>query len=815
MKKSILFATLLSTTGIGRADTIRVDRMLHADPIPMAVPLLTDSTDAQGRPYNPQSLLDGFTPANLINQGGPTDGFVVLQASETPTLHMAGFYVENHRYSTGTVRIEGVKDYALLIDGTKQNSLSYTLTPGTHRFEIKALATKDRNDTLRVSLLTEGGETPTVKTDSTRLYTLMDVMKGRRMTGARLSADGRFILMTYTTTRKDGGTASEQKIYDTTTGRVTLCPAGAQWMPDGHRYCHVRSTADGYQLVSTDADDGSEQVVVADLPHEHYTWDNTCNRLFYFTGMEEPRPDADMTEIITPDDRQPGWRRRYNLSMLDRTTGITRPITFGHSLQPSINLSGDGRYLFVCTQETRLTQRPFYLTTIIRMDLQTMQTDTLVQQDGFVSGPVLSPDGNTVLVSGSPEAFGGIGLAVSEGQTPSMYERQLYLINVAQGSITPLTRTFHPAVESYEWCYASNTIYALAAHRDMRKLYAIQPATGQISEIPTQEEYVRSFSTDRTGRWIAYVGESVSNGERLYLTQVKSGKTRLIEDTGSRRLQGIELGECHDYNFINSRGDTIYGRFYLPPHFDSSRRYPLIVNYYGGCTPTARLFESRYPHHAYAALGYVVYVVQPSGTYGFGQEFAARHVNAWGDYTADDIIEGTRRFCADHPYVNEKKIGCIGASYGGFTTQLLQTRTDLFAAAVSHAGISNIASYWGEGYWGYSYSQAATAGNYPWNNPTLYTEHSPLFHADKIHTPLLFLHGTADTNVPIGESIQMFTALKLLGRETAFVTVRGENHQILDFHKRQKWQNTIFAWFARWLQDDPLWWNTLYPPKEL
>ena len=97
----------------------------------------------------------------------------------------------------------------------------------------------------------------------------------------------------------------------------------------------------------------------------------------------------------------------------------------------------------------------------------------------------------------------------------------------------------------------------------------------------------------------------------------------------------------------------------------------------------------------------------------------------------------------------------------------------------------------------------------------MYTLQSPLFNADKINTPILFLHGTADTNVPIGESIQMFTALKLLGKPTAFVQVEGENHHILDYDKRILWNNTIYAWFAKWLKDQPEWWDALYPPKSL
>ena len=208
-------------------------------------------------------------------------------------------------------------------------------------------------------------------------------------------------------------------------------------------------------------------------------------------------------------------------------------------------------------------------------------------------------------------------------------------------------------------------------------------------------------------------------------------------------------------------------------------------------------------------------IIQPSGATGFGQEFSARHVNAWGERTGDEIIEGSKKFCAEHNFVDSKKIGCIGASYGGFMSQYLQTKTDIFAAAISHAGISDITSYWGEGYWGYSYSALASANSYPWNARDMYTLQSPLFNADKINTPILFLHGTVDTNVPIGESIQMFTALKLLGKPTAFVQVVGQNHQIFDYKKRAEWNKTIYAWFAKWLKDQPEWWNAMYPEKSL
>ena len=202
--------------------------------------------------------------------------------------------------------------------------------------------------------------------------------------------------------------------------------------------------------------------------------------------------------------------------------------------------------------------------------------------------------------------------------------------------------------------------------------------------------------------------------------------------------------------------------------------------------------------------------MQPSGATGFGQAFSAIHVNDWGKTTSDEIIEGTRKFLDAHSYVDPERVGCLGASYGGFMTMLLATKTDLFAAAVSHAGISSIASYWGEGYWGYSYSSVATADSFPWNRRDVYVDRSPLFRADRLRVPILLTHGRSDTNVPVGESDSFYVAAKLLGKEIEYVQVEGQDHLIMDHAKRLVWSSTIVAWFDRWLKDEPEWWNDLY-----
>jgi dipeptidyl aminopeptidase/acylaminoacyl peptidase len=144
---------------------------------------------------------------------------------------------------------------------------------------------------------------------------------------------------------------------------------------------------------------------------------------------------------------------------------------------------------------------------------------------------------------------------------------------------------------------------------------------------------------------------------------------------------------------------------------------------------------------------------------------------------------------------------------------LLSTRTDMFAAGIAHAGISSISSYWGEGYWGYAYNAISAANSFPWNRKDIYINQSALFHADKITTPLLLLHGAVDANVPPGESTQLFTALKILGRDVEYIQVMDQDHHIMRYNKRKLWTRTILAYFDKWLKGQPDWWNDLYPAK--
>lgn len=812
MKKLFLLSTALCLSAFGMADTIEVKSIRLSQPYVATKPFLTDTTDVNGKNWDYDRLLTDESISLQAWKNGVETSEMILPSVEANSLRLAGFTVENRSFAKAKVMIDGIADYKVYIDG--QEGAEQDLVPGRHDVVLRFLQKTGTEDTLNIKV--DGGNKLTVNPTGKAPYTLRTLMYGERMGGINLSPDGRFLILDKYITKHDGKSDWKKEVIDLQTGKRSVASYDFyQWTSTGHRYIASSTTSEmatKYEIV--DIATGERSPLFIDNQNQRGYFLPGERQMLIYKQTEGPREDADVFQVLVPNDRQPGWRNRSNLRIMDIASGQVRPITLGqHNVSGSI--SPDGQKMLLHIYEDDITKRPFSFNTAVLLDLNTMQADTLFVRDGFAGGGQWSPDGKYIVFSGSPEAFGGIGNRTPEGMTASMIQQELFRMDVDTKQIQPLTADFDPNIGKWQFSKADGMIYALCENHDNQDIFRINPKTAKAERLPLTERYVMSFQLADERPLLVYYGQGHSNSDRLYTYDLKKGKEKLLEDLDAVRMEGIELGEFGDWNFRAERGDTIYGRYYLPPHFDPSKKYPMLVYYYGGCSPVGRYLDSYYSFHGWAAMGYVVYVIQPSGCTGFGQEFAARHVNAYGDYTADDIIQGTKRFCEEHPFVNKDKIGCLGASYGGFMTQYLQTQTDIFAAAMSHAGISDPTSYWGYGYWGYSYSAISAANSYPWTNRELFTDHAPLTLADRIHTPILFMHGADDTNVPINESIQLFTALKILGRPTAFVTVKGENHHILTYSRRIKWQNTIYAWFERWLKDDPTWWNTMYPEKNL
>ena len=840
--KSGLLAAALMASISASAETIEVKTLKYAGPYAVAQPWMADSVNIKGEAFDLKQLLDSPLSFTLLNKGKEVSAAQLL-ADKQDALHLASFCVSNTQRTKATIAVEGLEQYRLFVDGEQVavngDKAETILTPSQHTVVIKYLTRKNASSDKKSIKLTvtaaNGAPLSVGDAAAKRAYNIYDVICAPNYPSVSISPNGKFIVVRKTWVDRKGNNHSINELRNSQTNRLMATfEESVKWMPSSNKLYFTQKASDSsiageekqdgtLQLITINPLTMEREVLASHLPEGWFQFTPDEKMLIYTLTTEGRKKDPQVYDVKEPEDRQPGWRERSNLAKYDLASGILQPLTFGYHNIYLMDISADSRYLLIGKEEERLTKRPTTLTSFYRLDLGSMnassattpKVETLIEKGEFLNSAQFSPDGKSILVSASPEAFNGIGKNVEEGQTPSMVDTQLYLMTLSDKKVRPLTKDFNPNVQSVDWSKADGNIYFTAEDKDCVHLFQLNPKSGKFTLLKTPEEYIKSFSLASSAAEMAFSGQSASNADRLYKMNTKALKSQLVDDLSARELKDVELGECKAWNFVNSRGDTLCCRYYLPPHFDAAKKYPMIVNYYGGCSPTSRMFQSRYPHHVYAAMGYVVLVVNPSGATGFGQKFSARHVDTAGEGVAEDIISSTQAFCDEHAFVNLKKIGCIGASYGGFMTQYLQTKTDLFAAAISHAGISDHTSYWGEGYWGYSYSEVSMANEYPWTNKHLFVDQSPLYNADKIHTPLLFVHGTADNNVPVGESIQLYTALKLLGRPTAMVLVDGQDHHIIDYEKRLKWQNTIFAWFAKWLQDDASWWTEMYGDEKM
>jgi dipeptidyl aminopeptidase/acylaminoacyl peptidase len=258
------------------------------------------------------------------------------------------------------------------------------------------------------------------------------------------------------------------------------------------------------------------------------------------------------------------------------------------------------------------------------------------------------------------------------------------------------------------------------------------------------------------------------------------------------------MGETSDLWWTGADNAQVQGHLIKPPNFDPSKKYPAIVLIHGGPQGAwGDAWSYRWNPQIFASRGYVILMPNPRGSSGFGQKFVEEISGDWAGKVYTDIMNGVDKFAA-LPYVDATRMGAAGGSYGGYMVNWILGHTNRFKALVSHAGLFNLESFYGvtEELWFPEWE----FGGAPWDKPEMYERWSPHRHVKNFATPTLVVHGELDFRVPIGEGLQLFTALQRRGVPSKLLYFPDEGHWVLKPQNSKLWHETVLGWFDSYLK---------------
>ncbi len=835
-----------------------VDQWLVVGPFPMPLPAVL----GEGADFSLKDLLEfeNLDPSSLwIKEGdkfawspektlpwkaqNAENGFLSFQTEGTgPQSAFLACYLDSSCWQKVKLELESHHLLRVFLDGvsviTKDSSSTpeakerglaegeLTLSQGKHRLFITAIRDPGGHPewSLRASLSPRKEGTLASSLSGRRTLTEDDIFNSLRLTNVKLSPDGKAVA--YTASQRNPRTKNQDSWIEIRTVsdgmleravRDTQGLRNLRWSPDGKFLSALAPGTSGTSdLWLIDRETGQTEILLDDIKGlNNAVWSPTGEYLLYYVTDEPKEKEPKIQRLTGIQDRWVrNWPYKKHLYTVAIKSKLRRRLTAGTLSTEGMfsstgnPISADGKKVLFTISPPDFRTRPYLKTDIMILDLASNKAERVFTSANSLLSVSWQADGKSIFFLGGQS----IGQSTKKKALLNDFDQDLYVLNTETKELKSLTANFKPALLGA--LSVEDSYLMLCIEGGRYKLYRTDLAGKTFTELSTGVDIVNDFDVSVDGKQIVYSGESLQTPARLFALNGQAETPRIVYAPEAGRWSDIVFGKVEDFSFKNSRGATIEGWLYYPLNFDPANKFPLIVHYYGGTWPITRIFNTLLLQ--YAANGYFVYVLNPSGSMGYGPEFSNLHVNEWGKLVVDDIISGVTHVLAAKPFIDATKVGAWGGSQGGFMTESLACKATLFRTFISRYGISNLTSYWGTGWWAFNNMGIAAAESFPWNRPDIYADQSPIFHADRIQSPILLFHGDADINVPIGESEQLFTALKLLGREVEFIRFRGEDHGLRGTDEnRRAVPEIMMAWWDKYLKDRPEAWDDLWkiPPK--
>jgi dipeptidyl aminopeptidase/acylaminoacyl peptidase len=366
-----------------------------------------------------------------------------------------------------------------------------------------------------------------------------------------------------------------------------------------------------------------------------------------------------------------------------------------------------------------------------------------------------------------------------------------------------LTPSFDRMVTSPHFSPDGNSLYFIADDDGTQNLCRIATTGGEVTRPIGGRLMVYDYNLAKSGEVAAHISK-IDHPDEIYFLPASSSATPAspaeparITHVNDPVMQQLRLASAEYVHFKSKDGTQVSGYLYKPPDYVPGKRVPTLLRPHGGPV-WAWYAEFNFVEQLFAANGYAVLLPNPRGSSGYGEKYCKAIFADWGNKDFQDDMAFVD-YAIEQGIADADRLGVGGWSYGGISTDFIIGQTQRFKAAISGAGEAlNISNY---GHDQYQRDYETELGR-PWENEALWDRLSPFYSVKNITTPVLFMGGDADSNVPILGGEQMYQALKSLGRPTELVVYPGEFHEFTTPSHIEDRLRRFLAWYNHYIKGD-------------